>query len=252
MIPRPKAKNTVLVVLSGGQDSITCLGLALRDFAKVEAISFDYGQRHKVELGCAIDICLRYGVPHKVVSLAFLPDLVTSGLVGDGAVDQPHPANAALPNSFVPNRNALFLTIAHAHAQEIGASVVVTGVCQTDYSGYPDCRAEFILALNVALNIGYKTQIAFAAPMMHINKAQTFLLAAQCGFLEEVIHNSHTCYNGDHVTFNEWGFGCGTCPACMIRAAGWDEFKATHPELAAPFVANYANYLAAKQTPATD
>lgn len=219
-------KNGIaLVVLSGGQDSVTCLGYALKYCKKVFAISFLYGQRHAIELQCARELCEKYNVPHKLVSLDFLPSLVTSALTGEGNVSDAHAHKPGLPASFVPNRNALFLTIAHAHAQEVGANVVITGVCQTDYSGYPDCRDEFVRSLAQALNIGYQTNIQIATPLMHLTKGETFSLAEDVGFLEEVLTMSHTCYNGDHETKHEWGFGCGHCPACQLRAKGWEEFK---------------------------
>jgi 7-cyano-7-deazaguanine synthase len=215
-----------LVVLSGGQDSVTCLGYALKMFTSVAAISFAYDQRHKVELECAHLLCVKYGVPHKLVELgSLLSSLVTSALTGVGEVGQPHAYKPGLPSSFVPGRNALFLTLAHAHAQEIGAEAIMTGVCQTDFSGYPDCRDAFVRALDHALNIGYETKIQILTPLMHLTKAQTFGLAEEVGFLEEVLENSHTCYNGDHTTKHEWGYGCGTCPACLLRAKGWKEYK---------------------------
>jgi 7-cyano-7-deazaguanine synthase len=217
--------GNILVVLSGGQDSVTCLGYALKYGKTVSAISFHYGQRHAIELQCARQLCEKYNVAQKVVALDFLPDLVTSALTGDGEVGQPHAHKPGLPSSFVPNRNALFLTIAHAHAQEIGATVILTGVCQTDYSGYPDCRDEFVRSLAATLNVGYQTNIQIATPLMFLTKGQTFSLAEDVGFLQEVLDMSHTCYNGDHETKHEWGYGCGTCPACQLRAKGWEEYK---------------------------
>lgn len=215
-----------LVVLSGGQDSVTCLGYALKMFESVAAISFRYNQRHAVELDSAVLLCAKYGVPHKMVDMGQLvSDLVTSALTGVGEVGQPHAYKPGLPSSFVPGRNALFLTLAHAHAQEIKADALITGVCQTDYSGYPDCRDGFIRALDHALNVGYESKIQILTPLMHLTKAQTFGLAEEVGFLKEVLENSHTCYNGDHTTRHEWGYGCGTCPACELRAKGWAEYK---------------------------
>jgi 7-cyano-7-deazaguanine synthase len=219
-----KMNKKALVVLSGGQDSVTCLGIALALYASVEAISFTYGQKHKVELESATDICARHNVPQKIVDLSFIGTVVTSALTGEGEVGQPHAYKPGLPSSFVPNRNALFLTVAHAHAQEIKADVILTGVCQTDYSGYPDCRNLFVRSLESALNIGYETAIKIVTPMMWIDKAQTFALAEAVDFLDEVINHSHTCYNGDHTTKNDWGFGCGTCPACELRKKGYEEF----------------------------
>lgn len=220
-----KINKTALVVLSGGQDSVTCLGQALAIYEKVHAISFNYDQRHAVELKSAGLLCSKYNVPQKVVHLPFLPDLVTSALTGQGEVGLPHAYKPGLPSSFVPCRNALFLTLAHAHAQEIKANVIFTGVCQTDYSGYPDCRNDFINALQTALNIGYETDIHFITPMMWLTKAETFALAERFNFLEEVLHNSHTCYKGNHDKWNEWGYGCGECPACELRKKGWEEFQ---------------------------
>jgi len=217
-----------LVVLSGGQDSITCLGIALGNFAQVEAISFAYNQRHAVELTAAAMVCKRHNVPHKVVQLGqTFADLVNSALLShstdDTATAQPHPDKPGLPASFVPGRNALFLTLAHAYAQTIGAGFLMTGVCETDYSGYPDCRAEFIEALQSTLNLGYQTNIVILTPLMNVNKAETFALAADYNFLQEVLELSQTCYNGD-TTVNEWGKGCGHCPACILRERGYREF----------------------------
>lgn len=222
-----KSPKTALVVLSGGQDSVTCLGYALATFHKVFAISFRYSQRHVVELECAAKVCAKHLVPHLIVDLGtMLSSLVTSALTGDGEVGKPHAYKPGLPSSFVPGRNALFLTLAHAHAQEIGATAIITGVCQTDYSGYPDCRDDFIRQLNLALNAGYETEgLVILTPLMHLTKWQTFALADELGFLDEVLDNSHTCYNGDHSTSHEWGFGCGKCPACELRAKGWSEYK---------------------------
>ena len=220
------ANEHALVVLSGGQDSITCLGYALRVFSEVSAISFRYNQRHAVELDCAATVCARHGVAHRIVDMGtLLSSLVTSALTGAGEVGKPHVYKPGLPSSFVPGRNALFLTLAHAYAQEIGAQAVVTGVCQTDYSGYPDCREDFVRKLNVALDAGYETKIQILTPLMALDKAGTFKFAAEVGFLETVLEDSHTCYNGDHQTRNEWGYGCGKCPACELRAKGFAEFK---------------------------
>lgn len=222
-----KSPNHAIVVLSGGQDSVTCLGYCLAHYQKVSAITFDYGQRHRVELECAALLCAKYNVPQKVVNLGLmLTDLVTSALTSvEGDVSAPHAHKAGLPASFVPGRNALFLTLAHAYAQEIGAHTIVTGVCQTDYSGYPDCRSEFLRALERALNLGYECGIHIEAPLMRMTKAQTFAMAESVGFLDEVIENSHTCYEGDHTTAHDWGYGCGKCPACLLRAKGYEEFK---------------------------
>lgn len=215
-----------IVVLSGGQDSVTCFGMAKRDTNLIGAISFNYNQRHAVELEAAADLCKRMEVEHKVIDLGFLSDLVTSALTNDSMeVGEAHPRLQNLPASFVPCRNALFLTLAHAYAQEKGADRIYTGVCQTDFSGYPDCRASFVELLAVALNTGYESEIQIITPLMHITKGATFALAEEVGFLDEVIENSHTCYEGDHETLHEWGYGCGECPACKLRAKGWEAFQ---------------------------
>jgi len=216
-------KNTALVVLSGGQDSITCLGLALSLYDSVHAIAFNYGQRQAIELECAQTVASRYGVPLRLVDLP-LAGLVQSALTGPGDVSAPHIHKPGLPASFVPARNALFLTLAHGYAQTIDAGTILTGVCETDFSGYPDCRAVFIRALEATLNIGYESDITFRTPLMHIDKAGTFALADRVGFLATVIGDSHTCYEGDHRTSHKWGFGCGECPACLLRAAGWAKY----------------------------
>jgi 7-cyano-7-deazaguanine synthase len=222
--------SKALVVLSGGQDSMTCLGVALQQFGvgNVEAISFNYGQRHEVELAAAEAICQEHGVPWRDVKIDFLSDLVTSALLeSDTDIGAQHAYKQDLPASFVPNRNALFLTIAHAVAQEIGADSIFAGMCQTDYSGYPDCRERFIQLLEKTLNIGYETKISIITPMMHLTKAQTFALAEEVDFLEVIINQSVTCYNGVLDIMNDWGMGCGKCPACKLRAKGWDEYIKT-------------------------
>ncbi len=232
-----KSPDHALVLLSGGQDSVTVLGITLKAYSKVSAISFNYNQRHAVELKAAASICRRHAVPHHVVDLGpLLASLVISALTGDGDTSAPHPTKPGLPASFVPGRNALFITLAHAHAQTIGAARIMMGMCETDYSGYPDCRKQFIDVIQDALNCGYETRIQFHTPLMYLDKAATFLAAYSAEFLDEVIQFSHTCYNGDHTTRHEWGYGCGECPACKLRAAGWAKFKAAHPELAAPYV----------------
>jgi 7-cyano-7-deazaguanine synthase len=218
--------SKALVVLSGGQDSMTCLGLAIRENDEVEAISFNYGQRHQVELAAAENLCFDLDIPWRDVSLPFFKDLVTSALLdGSSDIGKQHAYKPGLPASFVPNRNTIFLTIAHAVAQEINADCIYTGVCQTDYSGYPDCRAEFINLLEQTLNVGYETNIKIKTPLMYLTKAETFKLAKDVNFLEIIITRSMTCYNGDLSKMNAWGFGCGECPACKLRAKGWEEFN---------------------------
>lgn len=221
--------ESAVVVLSGGQDSVTCLGWAIATYNDVYAISFDYGQRHKVELECATEVCRTFDVPHQIVDVTALGKMVTTHLVGDGDVGEAHPHNKDLPASFVPCRNAILLTMAHGYAQEVGATHLVTGVCQTDYSGYPDCREEFVVQLQNTLNTGYLTNIWIDTPLMHKTKAETWQLAEQVGFLDVVVNMSHTCYVGDHEHLHDWGYGCGECPACVLRARGWAEFQQMEP-----------------------
>lgn len=221
-----QAQHPAVVVLSGGQDSMTCLALALSRHDEVSAVAFNYGQKHAVELHQAAIIAETAGIELTVVDARFFGALVTSALTEHGDVSADHNYKPGLPASFVPNRNALFLTVAHALAQERRARYIYTGVCQTDYSGYPDCRRSFIEHFAEALNIGYETNIEIVTPMMDINKAATFGLADRLGVLGDVIELSHTCYNGDRNVRHEWGYGCGKCPACKIRARGYNEFIA--------------------------
>jgi 7-cyano-7-deazaguanine synthase len=216
-----------VVVLSGGQDSATCLALARETHPLVYAISFDYGQRHAVELSCASRLCAKWHVRHTIVEVNQLRTLVSSALLDRSLnVGDRHERLKELPASFVPARNALMLTLAHAYAAEVDAGVIYTGVCQTDYSGYPDCREKFINLLEQALNTGYDANIRIVTPMMHIDKAATFAMAARLGVLDEIVTLTHTCYNGVHddAHFHPWGYGCGMCPACDIRAKGWTKF----------------------------
>jgi 7-cyano-7-deazaguanine synthase len=215
-----------IVVLSGGQDSTTCLGIALRNCESVEAIAFDYGQKHVIEIAAAQRICDQHDVRLTIIDLRpILQNMRSSALVTHGDTTEKHPILKDLPASFVPARNALFLTTAYGIAMEHGCDVIYTGVCQTDYSGYPDCRDEFIKSLNKTLNLGYQSEIGIITPLMFLTKAQTFQLAAEYGILGTVINESITCYEGDRVTKNVWGFGCGKCPACKLRAKGWDDYK---------------------------
>lgn len=215
--------DTALVVMSGGQDSTTCLGVAMARHENVIAVGFNYGQKHKVELEVAEEICSGYGVPFQTVDIPALQLMQSSALVTGGDVSKQHEYLKGLPASFVPARNALFLTIAFGLAMEAGAKHIYTGVCQTDYSGYPDCREEFIQQLEKALTTGYQTKINIRTPLMHLDKAATFELARRVGIFDSVIGLSHTCYNGVR-TMNEWGAGCGDCPACNLRKAGYEEY----------------------------
>ncbi|ELI0374727.1 7-cyano-7-deazaguanine synthase QueC [Vibrio cholerae] len=204
-----------VVVFSGGQDSTTCLVQALKEFDEVHAITFDYGQRHKLEIEVAQQLAKQLGVTaHKVMDVSLLNELAISSLTRDD-IPVSHELQAnELPNSFVPGRNILFLTLAGIYAYQIGATTVITGVCETDFSGYPDCRDEFVKAMNQALAKGMDLPLMIRTPLMWLNKAETWALADQLGALDLVRHQTLTCYNG------LIGDGCGECPACGLRQAG--------------------------------
>ncbi|MCD6670189.1 7-cyano-7-deazaguanine synthase QueC [Vibrio cholerae] len=204
-----------VVVFSGGQDSTTCLVQALKEFDEVHAITFDYGQRHKLEIEVALQLAKQLGVTaHKVMDVSLLNELAISSLTRDD-IPVSHELQAnGLPNSFVPGRNILFLTLAGIYAYQIGATTVITGVCETDFSGYPDCRDEFVQAMNQALAKGMDLPLMIRTPLMWLNKAETWALADQLGALDLVRHQTLTCYNG------LIGDGCGECPACGLRQAG--------------------------------
>ncbi|EJL6858410.1 7-cyano-7-deazaguanine synthase QueC [Vibrio cholerae] len=204
-----------VVVFSGGQDSTTCLVQALKEFDEVHAITFDYGQRHKLEIEVAQQLAKQLGVTaHKVMDVSLLNELAISSLTRDD-IPVSHELQAnGLPNSFVPGRNILFLTLAGIYAYQIGATTVITGVCETDFSGYPDCRDEFVQAMNQALAKGIDLPLMIRTPLMWLNKAETWALADQLGALDLVRHQTLTCYNG------LIGDGCGECPACGLRQAG--------------------------------
>lgn len=212
----------VVVIFSGGQDSTTCLLWALNRFETVEAITFDYGQNHSVEIEQSKKICKKYSVKQTIVDISFLDTLVESALTSNGDVNKIN--EKGLPASFVPNRNQLFITLAHAYAQKINSSYIITGVCQTDFSGYPDCREKFINAISKASNIGSDSAISIHTPLMNLTKAETFKMAYDESGLNTIINLSHTCYNGNRDDFHKWGYGCNDCPACKLRAKGYDEF----------------------------
>lgn len=213
-----------LVIFSGGQDSTTCLGWAKNNYQEVEAVSFFYNQKHSIELEKAKKICKIINIKHHLIDVSFFSEIVNSALTSNGNVNENHQDNQNLPASFVPNRNALFITIAHSLAQKIKAQNLITGTCQTDYSGYPDCRREFIDKIEESLNLGSDSNIKIITPLMYLTKAETFKLAEENNCLDLVLNYSHTCYNGSQIK-NDWGFGCGECPACILRKKGFYEFK---------------------------
>ena len=211
-----------IVIFSGGQDSTTCLYWALNRYKEVEAITFNYGQKHSVELIQAKIICEKENIKQTVINIDFLNTIVESALTSNGDVNKLN--KKGLPSSFVPNRNQMFITMSHSLAQKIGAEVLVTGVCQTDYSGYPDCRESFIKVIEWCTNLGSNANIKIETSLMYLTKAETFELAKKENCLTEVINLSHTCYNGNREKFNKWGYGCDNCPACELRKEGYNKF----------------------------
>ena len=219
------SETSALVLFSGGQDSTTCLFWAKRKFARVVALAFDYGQKHSVELEQAREIAAIADTPLELMNIA--GTLSGSALTEHNLdVSAEHAVNAELPASFVPARNALFLTLAAGRAYNQGIHDLVGGMCQTDYSGYPDCRREFVDAQQRALSLGLDSDIRIHTPLMHLTKAETWKLAADLGVLELVRDMSHTDYNGDRSTYNEWGYGKLDNPASILRAKGFEEAKA--------------------------
>ena len=207
-----------LVVLSGGQDSTTCLFWALKRFSRVRAICFRYGQKHVEEVKLAESIAREAGVPITVLDAGLIGQLSHNALTDTSiTMDSEKPADA-LPNTFVPGRNLFFLSIAAVHAREHGLRHLVTGVSQTDFSGYPDCRDAFIRSLNVTLNLAMDEQFVIHTPLMWLDKCQTWALADSLGVLDLVRHHTLTCYNGIV------GDGCGHCPACRLRHRGLEQY----------------------------
>ncbi|BAX52344.1 7-cyano-7-deazaguanine synthase QueC [Photobacterium damselae subsp. piscicida] len=208
-----------VVVFSGGQDSTTCLIQALAHYDEVHCITFDYGQRHKLEIEVAQAITQELGVAaHKVMDVGLLNELAISSLTRDNIAVSHELQENGLPNSFVPGRNILFLTLAGIYAYQIGAEAVITGVCETDFSGYPDCRYEFVKSLNQSLVLGMDRPLRIETPLMWLNKAETWALADQYGKLDYVREKTLTCYNGII------GDGCGDCPSCDLRRAGLEDY----------------------------
>jgi 7-cyano-7-deazaguanine synthase len=206
-------KGKAVVVFSGGQDSTTCLLWALTQYEEVFTVTFDYGQRHIEEITCAEEIALELNVPFKVLDMTLINQLSANALTrSDIAVTDA--TDGKLPSTFVPGRNHLFLSFAAVYAQSIGARDIITGVCETDFSGYPDCRDVFVKALNVSINLAMDTSLQFQTPLMWLDKAQTWKLADDLGALEFVRTRTLTCYEGIR------GDGCGTCPSCVLRQNG--------------------------------
>ena len=228
--------TSALVLFSGGQDSTTCLALALSKYERVETIAFDYRQRHSVELQARLRVLeqIKMQFPqwaHKLgedhlLDLGVLGQVSETSLTRDVAFKM---ESSGLPNTFVPGRNLLFLTLAAALAYRRDLQVMVTGVCETDFSGYPDCRDDTMKAMQLALSLGMDKRFLIETPLMWIDKADTWALAASLGgqpLVDLIIEHTHTCYLGDRVHRHAWGYGCGECPACDLRAKGYERWVA--------------------------
>ncbi|TBV12165.1 7-cyano-7-deazaguanine synthase QueC [Stutzerimonas kirkiae] len=228
-----------LVLFSGGQDSTTCLAWALDRYERVETIGFDYGQRHSVELACRQRILQRLrqhypawrdrlGDDH-FLDLKLLGQISETAMTSEKAIEF---EQNGLPNTFVPGRNLLFFTFAAALAYRRGISVLVGGMCETDYSGYPDCRDNTLKALQVSLSLGMDSALLIETPLMWLDKNRTWELAGQLGgndFVELIREETHTCYLGERGQRHAWGYGCGTCPACQLRKSGYQQYAAGLP-----------------------
>ena len=224
-----------IVLFSGGQDSTTCLAWALERFERVDTLGFDYGQRHAVELNCRKTILsnLREMFPlwnerlgkDQIIDLNFLAEISDSSLTSEKEIEM---NEEGLPSTFVPGRNMFFLTCAAAVAYRVNIKNLIAGVCETDFSGYPDCRDNTIKAMQVSLNLGMGTDFVIHTPLMRIDKAKTWSMAESIGgeaFVNLIIDETHTCYVGNHTDKYDWGYGCGDCPACEIRQRGFVDFK---------------------------
>ncbi len=228
--------DAALVLFSGGQDSTTCLAWALERYSHVETIGFNYGQRHEIEMKCRgpvragiatmNDWRRKLGSDHVVDLSGAIQAVGATALTSAAAIEM---TAAGLPSTFVPGRNLLFLTCAAAVAYRRGVRRIVGGMCETDFSGYPDCRDDTVKAMQVALSLGLDHRVVLETPLMWIDKAATWSLAETLGgapLLELILEETHTCYLGDRGHRHNWGYGCGACPACDLRAAGWAKFRA--------------------------
>jgi 7-cyano-7-deazaguanine synthase len=226
-----------IVLFSGGQDSTTCLAWALARFSRVETVAFDYRQRHSVELKCRTVVLAKFRRlfpqwsdklgQHHLVDLGLLADLGETALTGEQEIRTQ--ANG-LPSTFVPGRNILFLTVAAAIGYRAGIRHIIGGMCETDYSGYPDCRDDTMKAVQLALNLGMEAHFVVHTPLMWRDKADTWGLAEELGgpsLVDLIREHTHTCYLGERSTRHDWGYGCGTCPACRLRAQGWERWRAS-------------------------
>jgi 7-cyano-7-deazaguanine synthase len=223
-----------LVLFSGGQDSATCLAWALERYPHVETVGFDYGQRHAVELACRPPLREtlsalwpgRLGADHMLDLRSLIAGLGETALTADVAIET---GRDGLPTTFVPGRNLLFLASAAALAWRRGLRRIVAGMCETDYSGYPDCRDDTIKAMQLAVSLGLARRFVLETPLMWRDKAETWRLAERlggAGLVATLVEGTHSCYLGDRAHRHDWGYGCGTCPACELRAAGWHGYRA--------------------------
>ena len=229
--------TTALVLFSGGQDSTTCLAYALERYERVETIAFDYRQRHNVELEARLVVLreLRSQFPQWTSRLGedHLLDLAVLGSVSETSLTRQtafQMESTGLPNTFVPGRNLLLLTLAAAVAYRRGLQVLVTGVCETDFSGYPDCRDDTMKAMQLALSLGMDKRFLIETPLMWIDKADTWAMAQTLGgqpLVDLIVEHTHTCYLGDREHRHAWGYGCGTCPACELRSRGFEKFQSS-------------------------
>jgi len=223
-------------MFSGGQDSATCLAWALARYRRVETVGFAYGQRHAIELACRAPLrtamaamngwSARLGEDHMVEMGGALAGIGATALTGEAEIAM---TAEGLPNTFVPGRNLLFLTYAAAIAFRRGLKAIVGGMCETDYSGYPDCRDDTIKAMQLALNLGMNRRFVLETPLMWTDKAGTWQMAHDLGgaaLVDLILEHSHSCYRGDRATRHPWGHGCAACPACDLRAAGWSRWTA--------------------------
>ncbi len=228
-------QQRALVLFSGGQDSTTCLAWALKRFAHVETVGFDYGQRHNVEMSCRAPVLEKLppllGNDHGALGDDHVVDAGVLGALSDTALTRDaeiRMTDSGSPSTFVPGRNILFLTLAAAIAYRRSIRNIVLGVCETDYSGYPDCRDDTIKAMQAALNLGMETDFVLHTPLMWIDKADTWSMAEEIGgeaFINLIREETHTCYLGERDIRHEWGYGCGTCPACELRMRGYEKFR---------------------------
>ncbi len=229
-----ETNQRALVLFSGGQDSATCLAWALETFAYVETVGFDYGQRHRVELECRgrVLAALRESAPalgaklgqDHTLAMPLIRDLGATAMTEEMEIEY---GENGLPNTFVPGRNIFFLTAAAVLAHRRSLKHIVAGMCETDYSGYPDCRDDTLKALQVALNLGLESRLVLHTPLMWIDKAQTWEMAHDIGgqmLFDLIREETHSCYLGDRSKKHDWGYGCGTCPACHLRAKGYETY----------------------------